>query len=606
MTDLQKKHYKEKSPSETVELLQSILKEHGIEVEEQWADESFINTFSLRLNFKGTTKGVNGKGVTKEYARASAYAELFERFQNGILIHPRYVPKVKTTNNYLVSADEKILTSSEIVKQDDAFMKMYFSRRNQTNLTYEEKAKAFLEINRIDYMAIGEEDRYVCLPFYDVRSKRTVYLPHRTYSMYYGSNGMAAGNSPAEAIVQALSEIFERVAQKSLFFLKGGLPDVPEKYIRQYPELFERYNKLQMLDGYDVSIKDCSFGGKFPVVGMLIIQKDTGKYGIKVGCHPDFGIALERTLTEATQGADIFEYVERSTVDFLNRNVTDRDNMGNSYTIGLAQYPYQLFSDKAAFEFTVPKNVSKLSNEQMCKSMIKGLMESGFDVLIRDVSTFGFPSYHVIVPQLSEITDASDDIIRANNTRAYTSVLLQHPESITEENCKYVIASLGFFSKSIMENTLETYYQDTTGISLPFSEIGASALYLAAMCHILCRDYKSAYKKMLRIEQHSKVEKMSAVQQTKIKAISQYLGAMVAEGKHIKAMKYMKKFFNDTICEEIDNLFCEPDKVVVKQFPKVDPSVRRPSIDTLHKYADILKAEQIRFPIDQQNMASYV
>lgn len=75
MTDLQKNHYKEKKPEETVVYLQHLLKKYGIEVEETWIDKSCIDTFSLRLNFKGTTKGTNGKGVTKEYAQASAYVE---------------------------------------------------------------------------------------------------------------------------------------------------------------------------------------------------------------------------------------------------------------------------------------------------------------------------------------------------------------------------------------------------------------------------------------------------------------------------------------------------------------------------------------------------
>lgn len=77
MNSLQDNHYKEKKPAETVQFLKKRLDELGLEVEEKWLDESHIGTYSLRVNFKGTTIGTNGKGCTKEYALASAYAELF-------------------------------------------------------------------------------------------------------------------------------------------------------------------------------------------------------------------------------------------------------------------------------------------------------------------------------------------------------------------------------------------------------------------------------------------------------------------------------------------------------------------------------------------------
>lgn len=73
-------HYKDSSPDATVDRLLKILHECGIDTEEAWGDKSSVDTYSLRVAIKGTTIGTNGKGVTEEYARASAYAEFFERF----------------------------------------------------------------------------------------------------------------------------------------------------------------------------------------------------------------------------------------------------------------------------------------------------------------------------------------------------------------------------------------------------------------------------------------------------------------------------------------------------------------------------------------------
>lgn len=605
MTDLQKNHYKEKKPEETVTYLQDLLKKYGIEVEETWVDKSYIDTFSLRLNFKGTTKGTNGKGVTREYAQASAYAELFERYQNGVLINPRFIPKDKSRYNYLVSADEKYLTAEQIVAQNDSFMEMYFERRNMTTADFEKKVSAFFEVNKLDYLISGYENRYVALPFYSYRDKKVNYLPHWVYCMYYGSNGMSAGNTPEEAIVQGLSEIIERYVHKALFFLDGGLPDVPDKYIQKYPELYERYLSLKNVPGFDVRIKDCSLGGKYPVVGLVILQKNTCRYGIKLGCHPDFGIALERTLTEAAQGTDIVEYVNRSYIDFFNTGVTDWINMTNSFKVGLSQYPYQLFSDNLAYKFTKPKDVSASTNKSLCDEMIRNIVKEGYDILIRDVSTLGFPSYHIIIPGMSELIDASDDKIRASNTRAFVSALIQNPKQINVENCKYVIASLGYYSKSLMENGLESYYQDTSDFTLPYSEIGGSAIYLASMCHVLVGDYMGAYQKYTLIERHAQHGNLPEGEKNKIKCISAYLSGMSVMKKHSEVMKYLYKLFDKDICTEIDSLFSDNRKVIVKQFPNITNSDKTAeAMERIYAYADILKKEQINAPIDQMQVAN--
>ena len=86
MSDLQQMRYKETSPQKTVKRIKEILKNNNVEVEENWTKKSSVNTYSLRLCIKGTNLGQNGKGMTKDFALASAYAEFLERYQNGMLV----------------------------------------------------------------------------------------------------------------------------------------------------------------------------------------------------------------------------------------------------------------------------------------------------------------------------------------------------------------------------------------------------------------------------------------------------------------------------------------------------------------------------------------
>ena len=85
MSELRQRRYKDAEPAETVKKLKNLLKELGIDVEEKWSKESSVGTFSLRICIKGTDIGQNGKGMTREFAMASGYAEFFERMQNGML-----------------------------------------------------------------------------------------------------------------------------------------------------------------------------------------------------------------------------------------------------------------------------------------------------------------------------------------------------------------------------------------------------------------------------------------------------------------------------------------------------------------------------------------
>ena len=144
------------------------------------------------------------------------------------------------------------------------------------------------------------------------------------------------------------------------------------------------------------------------MAALIILEKNTGKYGIKLGCHPDFGVAMERTFTEAAQGQDIYQYSGRSIIDFYNCGVEEETNMYNTYKVGKGQFPYQVFGTDSDYPFTPVRDVSELDNATLMKQWCAEILEEGYDILIRDVSYLGFPSVHIIIPGLSEMTEAMD------------------------------------------------------------------------------------------------------------------------------------------------------------------------------------------------------
>lgn len=609
MSMLQSMHYKQCSPESTVNLLKNTLSNMGVEVEETWQEQSAIGTYALRLDFKGTHIGSNGKGTTPAYAQASAYAEFFERYQNDIL-----GPRVSFGDRFpfYIAPDEKIRSSEEIVKDDNDFINQYFKLRRMQDASEKKKAKAFYDVQKVDYIIYGLDNRYITLPFYSVKKGENVYLPKSTYTPFYGSNGMCAGNSTEEALVQGLSEIIERVVQRKIFLEKPCLPDVPDEYIKKFPYVYEILEKLKQQEkhGYKFFIKDCSFGGKFPVAALIVYEENSGRYGIKLGCHPDFGVAIERTLTEATQGQDLSEYAKRSVIDFRNNHVDNWKNIYNSYKFGMGQYPYQLFNGKPTYSFTPVKDVSGMDNRSILKEWVDEIVDAGYDIFIRNVSYLGFPSFHIIVPGLSEMLYPDDLQFRATNTRYYLSnVLRDTPEKIDKTNSKLFIATMGYFLGNAYENTMESYYGVVDPMDIPCENIHCGCTYMIAMCHVLLGEYDAASQKMdfiLKLaEAGLKDETINKNEYTVLLATKYYIDAMHTIKDHAEVMEYMRKLFDVAVCTRLDELFSGNENLIAKQYPGITKngvSHRDKYIamyDAIARYTVALRTMQMQSQIDQ-------
>ena len=572
---LQKNHFKERTPQETVRFLKQKLDELGIKVKEDWLPASEVNSYSLRITVEGTDIGSNGKGISKEYAQASAYAEFFERIQNDLLFNT-YVSsnpsgEVKDTeNDPNIESDAKILTAEQIVEENNAFTSFFFKDRGMEKSTKEEKISKFKELNRFEYLLYGKENYYICLPFYDYTARKVVYLPKFAYGRYYGSNGMAAGNAPAEALVQGMSEIIERVVQKKLFDEKPSFPDIPDEYLKKFPYIYEMYQKLKENKDVTVNLKDCSFNGVYPVAGLFVREKNTGNYGIKLGCHPDFTLAMERTFTEAAQGNNIKEYCDRSVLDFNNVGVNDSTNIGNSFKTGLAQYPYELFNKENNYDFSPVVDVENKTNEDLLKQLVGNLEKRGYHILIRDVSYLDFPSYHIIVPGLSELRPGKDIDLRAANTRDYVTKLLTKPSSINKKNAQYLLATFGYFSKSTLSNRLCSYYPEIDNLVLPGEKFNSDIAYLSCMCEIILEDYKSAQKYMNTVLRNAIDAKIPLEDAKKLYVIKYYIDGFTKLNSHDKTMKYLKGWFDDELLDYVNDLFSDPTRVIVKQYPSFD------------------------------------
>ena len=176
---------------------------------------------------------------------------------------------------------------------------------------------------------------------------------------------MCAGNSPEEAMIEGISEILERYVSMQLIYKRMALPEIPDSYLEKFPKVRDMITKLRKQEGYVCKLLDCSFGGKYPVAGLIILEKNTGRFGFKLGAHPDYGIAMERCFTEAAQGMDVYEYAKSCLFDFHEEELDKDENIREFVNSNVATIPYQLFAPEKTYEFTEMKDVSNLINKEI-------------------------------------------------------------------------------------------------------------------------------------------------------------------------------------------------------------------------------------------------
>lgn len=238
----------------------------------------------------------NGKGMTESYSLASGYAELYERFCNKtfFIANPywikSYMENNMKQNHYYFSPDEKILTYEELTASPR--VTDYFNLLAND----EELAK-----KSIDFIT---DKKYVGVPMYNIVDNSILYMDPRLLIRLERTNGMAAGNTIQEALVQGCSELVERLVSESFVF------DNDEERIICHalnldnilnPALKEKIDTIKSY-GYDLYIFDLSYNYKLPVLMSLIIDRKSGIIKVNFGSFPIFNIAVERVITELYQG----------------------------------------------------------------------------------------------------------------------------------------------------------------------------------------------------------------------------------------------------------------------------------------------------------------
>ncbi|XMB86387.1 YcaO-like family protein [Mycoplasmatota bacterium WC44] len=391
--------YKDDSPINTVNRIKKILDKYDFDVEESTWKNSAEGFHSLRVTIEGTPLGTNGKGTTIEYAMASAYAELMERIQNQASFRLSLDLGEKAFNHkkFYYAPDEIYMSTHEFLHKSDEWtqlqMKLIKPHTNLPELLTKWKGVGYEDVH----------SDFVSVPFLNLMTDNLSYIPIKMISKMYMSNGMCAGNTIEEALVQGLSEVFERFVNIKILKENISPPTIPDKALKEYPRIYEMIKQIEAKGNFKVIMKDCSINKGYPVVSALFINRDEQTYFVKFGSHPIAEIAMERTLTELLQGQDVTNMMGVKEYSYNPPIHSKEDNIMGILINGSGFYPSELFSNKSSYTFKGFEKFDLNSNRELLIYLLNILHKENYNVFVRDYSYLGFPTYHVIVPGFSEV-----------------------------------------------------------------------------------------------------------------------------------------------------------------------------------------------------------
>jgi len=407
-------NYKCSHPENTIKRIEDGFKKIGLDLiyNEKIVDSLGTSIFSgyALIDILGFTQEC--KGVTSLLSKASAYAEMAERFSAGFI-------------DFRIPLPEKSAKYRKLLKDisERRFLKGFIKTKNHKSTNFENINKYFhKKISKEKYESFKEEHLFDFLvDAYSLTHNKTVKIPIHFIELNSSSNGLAAGNTYEEAISQASFEIFERYAANKIISEKIICPTIDNDSIQN--EIIQNYIKMFESLNIKVIIKDFTLNNTIPSIGVVFInyniendenkmKKDHYFKRINVGSHCNLNDAIIRCFTEYSQNVDTNELIKRKQADILyntwvkilNKKYNGLDDEFKYFATHYDYYGDLSFLEKG--EKISFKDLKCIINNDFLKDIeiiTKICKKNNWDLLLIDYThkILQFPTVRVIIPPIS-------------------------------------------------------------------------------------------------------------------------------------------------------------------------------------------------------------
>lgn len=469
---------------QTIADMSGILAGLGIKIEIASWRNIIPNVWSLHIRDAHSPMCfTNGKGATKESALASALGEYIERLSN---------------NHFYAGAfwGEDIANSPFVHYPNER----WFKPGAEDALPVEILDAYCLEIYNPDGELYGSHlvdtnsgnvQRGICsLPYVRQSDGEVVYFPSNLIENLFVSNGMSAGNTLAEAQVQCLSEIFERAVKREILEGEIALPDVPREVLAKYPGILAGIQGLEE-QGFPVLVKDASLGGTYPVMCVTLMNPRTGGVFASFGAHPNFEVALERSLTELLQGRSFEGLNDLPQPTFESNAVTEPNNFVEHFIDSSGIVSWRFFSSRADHAFVEWdfSGQGENANAEEAATLFGILEDMGKEVYTAVYDQLGAIACRILVPGYSEIYPVEDLIWDNTNKSLLFRADILNLHQLDD-------AALAALLERLDNNELDEHSDIATLIGIEFDENTdwgqLTVIELKLLIHLALQDFEAA------------------------------------------------------------------------------------------------------------------
>ena len=361
-----------------------------------------------------------GKGVKRELAQASAYAELVERLSAG-LYYPAFEEQVRFHLPALYDAKTQAFLNYQWM---EGYVQAHQEELEGNVLRIEDLLQRQTNLRTSDLQEIKDcEMASHWVDGYSLLQEARIKVPMTFVAYIHGTNGIAAGNVPEEALIQACCEIFERSAQIQAVTKAMTIPSIDPATV-DHPD-FASVHDFYTRQNIQMTLKDLSFDSGFPVLGIVYtnhnlpadrLEHRTFIAGASMHSHE----ALSRCFTEGIQGRKTL----KASRPQLDQPVQPRSQVDSYYMLmkcGVA--PTDLgFLEQGEMRPFVSASASDLMQEiQALKEVCRCL---GTDCILLDHThpVLEFPVVRVVIPGVSDFLPfLPADILTNESTKPSTA-----------------------------------------------------------------------------------------------------------------------------------------------------------------------------------------
>lgn len=425
---------KDDSLENAIARMQDALARHGFRiVEHTWANPA-PNIWWVHIRDADNPMCfTNGKGATQLAARASALGELIERLSCNYFFADYYLGADIASGDFVHYPNEKWFAVGDGTLAENCPDGLLTAE-----LTCFYDPDAELPLRELYDMNSGISERGLCaIPFTRQSDDQTVYFPVNIVGNLYVSNGMSAGSTKVEARTQALSEVFERWVKNRIIAEGIALPLLPETVLARYPTVAAGIADMRS-HGYVVQVFDASLGGRFPVIGAALLNPADNGCLTSFGAHPDFAVALERTITELLQGRELNDLGQFPAPTFDNDWVSDAHNLETHFIDSTGLVSWDLFRSDKDYDFADWDFSDNTAREY--EFLLDLLHQLGAEVYVADYDYLGVYACRVLVPGYSEIYPV-EELTQYNNNigNSVRESILQLPDRADAAVCERIL-----------------------------------------------------------------------------------------------------------------------------------------------------------------------